>query len=150
MVRIAMFMLVGLMACDPENACGQMEEPAVSLGVGETRFSISDDMMLEPVFGPQGGYHFELAVRATGMLIDDPVAGELIARYDDEVVAVSRPWVGLRCNRKEKSSDATALQLVLNDDAPDLSGLDVQVQVTLQDQYGAVVRDEQTFTVGDY
>ncbi len=81
--------LIGLLplGCAPEAAEDTGPPPSLSLGQGAVAFTALEEDHMEVVFGPQGGWHIEPAVRGWGL----PVEG-LVLAYD-LVDASGASWV---------------------------------------------------------
>lgn len=71
--------LLGLVpaACAPEAAEDSGPAPSLSIGQGAVAFTALEEDHVEVVFGPQGGWHIEPAVRAWGLPVDG-----LVLTYD--------------------------------------------------------------------
>lgn len=71
--------LLGLvpLGCAPEPAEDSGPAPSLSIGQGAVAFTPLEEDSVEVVFGPQGGWHIEPAVRAWGLPVDG-----LVLSYD--------------------------------------------------------------------
>lgn len=76
-LRLAPLLALGMAACAPRDAEDTAPSPVLSLGQGAVAFTPLVEDRVEVVFGPQGGWHIEPAVRGWGLDVEG-----LILSYD--------------------------------------------------------------------
>ena len=132
------------------DGCEPNDSPTLVLGSGMERFeSDVPDHEVTLVHGAQGGFHIEMALRATGADTSDLVTARIDGFIDGEKLASSAPWIQLRCNPETNTQDAWALILQYDSTPPELDGKLTEVSVTVTDAAGAVLEASNTFTIVD-
>ncbi len=122
----------------------------LTVGTGTGGFESLDDGDLWPlVYGPQGGVHLDVGIRAVDLDLDDLVAGQLEAEVDSRVVASSEPWLDFRCTGDSLQSWGTRLifEVDIGDVESELADRDVTVRAELTDRQGTSVSGEGVFVI---
>ncbi len=115
------------------RACQPGDSPTLALGTGVEDFvPLADPPTLDLVYGPQGGVHVDIALRATELDSSALWTIDLRGLVDGVVRGDARPQVEARCTPDVDALDVTGLRLVWHDDVTpaDLAGpVDVLVEV---------------------
>lgn len=135
-------------ACAPDDPCGAEAAPTLALGTGETAFEAIEGP-LEIVYGPQGGWHVVIALRAEGLDGDLPWDVQLTGLVDGEEVGATDPYGRPRCNRTETAWDVPGLLLVWSVPPEALDGREATIRATATDANGVTVEDELTVRLED-
>ncbi len=125
------------------DPCAVSPRPTLEIGAGTTAFrGFARDGELELVHGRQGGFHVEVALRATGMKANGLVAGFVEATLDGEVRARSAPWLELECDGEGLTSLSN--RLIYDDvlDPEELAGRVTFIVAEVTDSRGKVARTE--------
>lgn len=130
--------------------CRPAAEPTLLVGSGVDAFTpLTDPPELLLVYGPQGGVHFDISLRGTGLSLDGIWDITLRGVVGDLVVAETRPQVEASCDTDVPAEDIAGLRLIVLDDvrpADLVDPMDVHVDVTDADG-GAVSAVVQGVTV---
>lgn len=101
--------------CPPET-CRPGDTPTLTLGTGIDAFEpMSDPAELPLIYGPQGGVHLDLALRATYLDLSELWDVQLRGTLDGQVVADVRPQVEASCNVDAEAEDLVGLRLIFDD-----------------------------------
>lgn len=144
-----------LLACAPNDLdsadpCAPGEEPALTIGTGETGFEpLPDDGQLELIHGPQGGYHVVIALEARFIDSSSAVEAELEARIDGEEVGRTLPILTFRCDRVTDALYAWGSLLIFDALPEALHGQTAEVSATVRDQTGAEASAQATILIWD-
>ena len=136
----------------PDNeACERDTAPSLELGAAADAFEpVEPGTAVELVHGSQGGYHIELAFRATGLDPSDLAAGTLEGWVDGSLMATSSPWLQFRCNPATGTYDAWPTILVYDAEEPQsLDGVTTEVEALVVDASGAEFTASLTLTIDD-
>jgi hypothetical protein len=118
---------------DLGDPCEPGSEPQIEIGHGELRFdSIDDgDTQVELIHGPQGGYHSNIAIRASYIDPESSYKLELTGTIDDTVMGETVPWISFRCSRVANALQSTGSLLIWDAEPEDLHGRVAHVQADL-------------------
>ena len=123
-------------ATDPCEAGG----PAgVELGHGLTSFAPFGDEPAELIYGPQGGFHIEIGVRAWGLDDSDVAVARLRGLIDGAEVGSSAPYAMLECTPDGTALEALRLPLIWDTTPEMLHDAVATVELELTDAAGTVV-----------
>ncbi len=138
-------LLVGL-ACD--DPCRPGPEPTFELGAGADRF-VPIDMAapLPLVYGPQGGYHIDLAFRFTHLEGRELLGGTITGRVEGRTAFDAEPWFTARC--EEDALVATGIRLFLREELESVTGRDLTVEARVMDARGITVEARAASVVGE-
>jgi hypothetical protein len=140
-----MWTLMLLLACtgsdDDANdeRCNPGGDPTLSLGYGATTYTSFADLDHEAVLiqGPQGGYHLEIALEGTDLVMAEGLASQIVGRSGEDEVASVSPWLFFQCNPETDTWQAFGNQLIFFSDEPtDTVGLDVDITADVTDADG--------------
>jgi hypothetical protein len=98
-----------------DDPCTPWDTPRIEVGHGELSFEPLSDEELTPVeliYGPQGGWHSTIAVRAWGL---DPTVGYHLVLggiIDDVTIGGGVPWAQFKCNRAVEALEYTGGLLI--------------------------------------
>lgn len=136
-------------ACPPETAA------SLELGTGSESFTpLQAGDALSPQFGNQGGFHYEIALRATGIERDE-VSVHLEMWHEGILVAESDRLRDFRCRRDDGVLETYDLRLIpqLAWDSADTGYLDptvrgeLELRVTVTDARNTVLEATTNVTV---
>lgn len=127
--------LFSLAACD--DPCKPGPEPTLELGTGELAFAPLSPDPVALVAGVQGGFHVDLAIRATYLEGRELMAGRAVGELDGVVVADGRPWFNLQCT--DDVQEATGLRLIADVAPEELAGRTLDVSIEVTDSRGVTV-----------
>lgn len=137
-------LLLLLAACD--DPCKRGSEPTFELGVGATTFTqVSDGDDAHLVFGPQGGYHIDLAVKTTYLDLDDLFAGTIEGVVDGSRHFYATPWFAAECI--DDTQIATGVRMFLETTPEEVIGHTVIVDAEISDIHGTSLADGFSLTV---
>lgn len=137
-MRALLPLVLLLGACD--DPCKAGPEPTLQTGTGLLDFTpLADGDPVELVYGPQGGYHVEMAFQTTYLQARDLVAGTLTGRLDETAVFTATPWFQLQCEADVQV--ATGVRLFLVGDPEAVLGQPITVDVLLTDTEGSTLTD---------
>jgi hypothetical protein len=133
--------------------CGQ--DATVELGTGTVDFEPLDDGDgLVVVAGPQGGYHFIVHARATGLVPGDPTMPGIpdnprtwfSAVLDGEEIDFEQsPYrLGYEQDGDYQVLPSGRILRILNEVVPDIHGQEVVIRVRVEDKEGDTAEDERT------
>jgi hypothetical protein len=131
------------------DPCAPGREPTLAIGGGVSRFEpLREGDTLELVHGPQGGYHVEIGLRATGLAADDLLSGKLEGWIGDRRLAEVAPWFDFRCN-PGVGQDSWGTLLVYAAQPEDLDGQPTTVVARVIDSRGVEVEAELDLVIED-
>ncbi len=124
-----------------EALCEPGPRPTLEIGTGEQAFSplSSGGGTLELVYGPQGGVHAVLALRARGLDDTSPVVTRIVSEVDGEILADVVPYLSFRCVGPNGAQEVSGAILVYS--TPDLDrlvGQEATIIATATDAAGSV------------
>ena len=125
------------------------DEPTLRIGLGyDNGYQDVDEGGSFPlIYGPQGGYHLEIGLFASGIAADELLSGEVRGYVDGEEMASAFPRLDLRCVRTGRESYGTLL--VYNALPDDLDGKETRITVSITTSDGTVVSTEGTYLIDD-
>lgn len=130
--------LLALSACD--DPCKAGSDPTLEVGAGLLAFTpITDGDEVALVYGPQGGYHIDLAFRTTYLAAEDLVAGTLLGTVDGVPSFSATPWFQLEC--VDDVQEATGVRIFLEVPPEDVVQREVAIDVTINDTRGETLTD---------
>ncbi len=134
-----------------EDPCLPQDEPTLEVGHGELAFASLGDgtEASELIHGPQGGYHTNIALSATGLDASHHWTVELEGWIGNELVGHTFPIAKLRCNRAEEALQAWSLLLIWGAQPAEIHGQTADILVTTQDSSGTKVSAEQSLIIWD-
>jgi hypothetical protein len=143
--------LFAIPACDrgPEaNGCEPGDDPQLTIGLGVGGYSpIPDQGEFPLVHGPQGGYHLEIGLEATGIDASQLITGHMEGTIAGEQLAVNDPWLEFLCEGGVLHSWGTRL---IYDSTPEiLDGKVTLVEASVTDLQGTLVSTSATYTIRD-
>lgn len=131
--------------CEPSDVA-----PTLELGKGETGYDAmgDGDGTIEVINGPQGGYHVEIGLEATG-LDDSERWAVVLSGTADDFEASSSPYVTMRCNNETGTLQSWGHLLIWDldltiEDGTDLDGLVADIHGTATDAAGTVIEADVT------
>jgi hypothetical protein len=134
--------LLLLLACggDGDSAfelCPLDDEPTLAIGGGTGAFqALADGDTITLVHGPQGGYHLELGLRATGFDASTLAPGSFQGSIDGQIAADSTPWLEFRCNADTGTADAWASNLIYDLTPQELDNMTTEITASVVDASG--------------
>lgn len=134
----------------PVDPCAPSDAPTLQIGLGLTGYEPMEEGAPFPlIHGPQGGFHLEIGLFATGIQVDDGalLSGQVHGYIDGEEYASAYPRLDLRCVTDGRESYGTLL--VYNSTPDFLDGKSTYITAEITDSSGAVVSAEATFTIDD-
>ena len=130
------------------DPCAPSDAPTLAIGLGLTGYEATEDGAPFPlIHGPQGGFHLEIGLFATGIAADELVSGEIHGLIDGEEYASAFPRLDLRCVTDGRESYGTLL--VYNSTPDFLDGKTTTIQATVTGTDGATVSTEASFVIED-
>ena len=136
-----------------DDLCEPPGTATLEIGLGLTGFETLEDGDPFPlIHGPQGGYHLEVGLKATNLLADGLINGEIIGRVEGmDPDATSYPRLDLRCVNTHRESYGTLLVFPEPQTyTPDfLDGKTVVIEASVTGSDGTVVSTEATFVIED-
>jgi hypothetical protein len=131
-----------------EDPCEPNGDPTLDIGLGLTGYEAAEDGSPFPlIHGPQGGFHLEIGLFATGIAADDLLSGEIHGYIDGDELASAFPRLDLRCVRTGRESYGTLL--VYNSTPDFLDGKTTVIEASVTDSDGTVVTAEASFVIED-
>ena len=139
-------MILLLLACgDP---CSPGANPTLEIGIGRDAYEPVEDGDTTPVTqGPQGGYHIELAIETTRLNEKDPGTATATGHVEGELLAQAQPWFQVECDGEVQH--ASGIRLFVNAVPDDILGLEMVVDMIVEDSRGKRAQASKTLTVGD-
>lgn len=139
-------MILLLLACgDP---CSPGANPTLEIGLGRDAYSpVADGDTAPVVQGPQGGFHIDLAIETTRLNENDPGSATVTGRIDDELVAAGQPWFQVECAGEVQH--ASGMRLFVEAVPEDILGLEMLVEMVVEDSRARRAQATKTLTVGD-
>jgi hypothetical protein len=109
---------------------------SLMLGNGEAGFLDSD--AVELVYGPQGGYHIVLGLRATFIDATGELSATINGTVDGQVLGTCSPSLTMSCNSSTRSLETSGILLIWDPGVlpEDIEGKTATVEVTLTDAAG--------------
>jgi hypothetical protein len=135
-------------ATDP---CSAGDNPTLVVGQGELGFEAIEAAgeQAELIHGPQGGYHTNIGISATGLDASHHWTVELEGWIGSELVGHTFPIAKLRCNRAEGALQAWSLLLIWTAEPEDVHGQMADIIVTTKDSIGTPISAEQSLLIWD-
>ena len=135
-------------AVDP---CLPGDAPSLEVGHGELGFESLGDgtARSELIHGPQGGFHNNIAISATGMDGSENWTVEIEGWLGVDLVGHTFPIAKMRCNRAEGALQAWSLLLIWDGVPADLHGQTADILVTVEDTASTTVTAEQSLVIWD-
>ena len=126
--------------CVPED-CRPGDSPTLTIGTGVDAFvALPEPPTLDLIYGPQGGVHVDIALRATQLDATDLWTVDLRGLVNGVVRGDVRPQVEARCTVEAEALDVVGLRLVWHDDVTPADLMEpVDVLVELTDSAGWVI-----------
>ncbi len=147
-----LWLCLGLSGCaGPQGAtCGPGGDPTLQIGLGVGTFTpiVAGEMPL--IHGPQGGWHLEIGLLATGIDASDLIVGRLQGTVDGEPIAVNAPWLDMRCDEAAGGLISWGTRLIYpTETAAELDGVQTEVSAEITDNQGITISTTQTFVIRD-
>ncbi len=137
---------------EDEDPCTPGAHPTLRVGFGGLEYQDLDpsgDDLAELIHGPQGGYHINMALAATGLDSSTPWAIELEGTIDGQPIGDTRPLATMRCNRAEDELQAWGLLLIWDAVPADLHDRMTEVTATVVDSAGTSLSATGTVRIWD-
>ena len=133
------------------DPCLPGDDPTLEVGHGELGFESLGDGTTESelVHGPQGGYHSNIAIAATGLDPSHHWTVELEGWIGNERLGHTFPIAKMRCNRAAGTLQAWSLLLIWQAEPEELHGRSTDITVTTKDSSGTSISAEQSLTIWD-
>jgi len=128
--------------------CGAGLGP-LEIGHGIEVFTALDTQPAELLHGRQGGVHITLGLRTPGLDVSQFGDVELYGVVDGQVVADQTIGAVLQCNERLGVTEAIWLAMVLDACPEDLDGRMIDIEVTLNDDFGNAVSAEASTLIVD-
>jgi hypothetical protein len=142
-----MFALL-LLACG--SPCDPGPDPAFEVGLGVDAFHpAADGDVADIVYGPQGGYHLDLALEGSHFDGSQVASGELIGTIDGERVAGAFPWFTFECDPERTAQQVWGIRLIFDAEPAELDGRTVQVDAEVTDARGSSATATRSLLVRD-
>ena len=134
-----------------EDPCLPSDTPTLEVGHGELGFESLGDgtVKSELIHGPQGGYHNNIAISATGLDGNHHWTVELEGWIGNNRVGHTFPIAKMRCNRADNALQAWSLLLIWDAVPADLHGQTADIIATTEDPQGTRVSAEQSLIIWD-
>jgi hypothetical protein len=141
----------GADSATPLDPCLAGPDPSLSLGHGELGYLALDSgpTLAELIHGPQGGYHINIGLEATGLDASLPWEAHLEGWIDGTLVGETYPWATMRCNRAADTLQAWGLLLVWDAEPEALHGETTLVEATIVDAAGTQLRATAEYLISD-
>lgn len=135
--RIVLVSLAAALLGCPPPECRPGDAPTLDLGKGLDAWNPldADSERLEVIAGPQGGFHVELALRAT-FLDGEEAADVLLLGSAGGVSGSGSSSVAWRCTESEPALDAWARLLIWNGEPEELHGQRAVMEARVTDATG--------------
>ncbi|HND28799.1 MAG TPA: hypothetical protein PKY30_13995 [Myxococcota bacterium] len=123
-----------------EPPCEPGPTPTLEIGQGELSFTelLGENDAVELVFGPQGGVHVALALRATRLDDSAPVISQITGEVEGELLADVRPYLIFRCVGPDDIQEVWGAILVFSAPMAELEDREVFLRATVTDAAGTV------------
>jgi len=132
----------------PVDPCEASSSPTLDIGLGYIGYEAIDEGDAFPlIHGPQGGFHLEIGLFATGIAADELVSGEMHGYVDGVELASAFPRLDLRCVTSGRESYGTLL--VYNAQPEELDQKETRITVSVTGTDGSVVETEGTYIIDD-
>ncbi|MEQ1502426.1 MAG: hypothetical protein ABMB14_09350 [Myxococcota bacterium] len=151
--------LLAVLACDgagdpcaPSPSKG--DGPTLEIGLGVGGFTPIGDGTFPLVHGPQGGFHLEIGLLATGLDTGDPAGGDLVTGalsgvIDGQTYAETAPWLEFVCDEAAGGLVSYGTRLIYDATPEFLDGKVTEVHASVSDLRGVEVAVDATFTIRD-
>src|SRR5687767_12105342 len=134
---------LGLLACgggddgggETADGCLPGPDPTLEIGTGVQAFEPMPSEV-ELVHGPQGGYHVVVSFDAAYLDSSGVIAATVEGTIEDEVVAVSEPFLELRCNPDTGTLQAWNILLIYPLTPAELDNQPTTISASLTDEAG--------------
>lgn len=138
-------------AAVPSDPCLPGDEPTLEVGHGELGFESLGDGSTESelIHGPQGGYHTNIAISATGLDGSHHWTVELEGWIGNDRVGHTFPIAKMRCNRADDALQAWSLLLIWDGVPSELHGQTADIIATVEDPSGTMISAEQSLVIWD-
>jgi hypothetical protein len=137
---------------DPTDPCQAGDAPALRLGHGELEYmdiDPSEEVLAELIHGPQGGFHINMGLAATGLDPSYPWAVDLQGTIDGALVGQTRPLATMRCNRADDELQAWGLLLIYDAQPEELHDRVTDIVATVIDSAGTGITATGTVRIWD-
>ncbi|MEQ1564265.1 MAG: hypothetical protein ABMA64_01415 [Myxococcota bacterium] len=132
------------------DGCALDAEPTLTLGYGVGGYTpIPDGGEFPLVHGPQGGYHLELGLLATGLDATNLVVGHVEGTLHGEPFASADPWLDFRCDDALGGLVSYGTRLIYDAQPSALDGQPTEVTVEVADPRGGTLTGAAEFTIRD-
>lgn len=133
------------------DPCLPGDGPTLEVGHGELGFESLGDGTTESelIHGPQGGYHNNIAIEATGLDPSHHWTVELEGWIGNERIGHTFPIAKMRCNRAADALQAWSLLLIWTAEPEELHGQNADITVTTTDSSGTSISAEHSLTIWD-
>lgn len=143
---------------DPADPCAEGGDPAAEVGDGREGAFVpfAEGTPIDVVWGPQGGFHVELGVKAVNLPGTRPgratfyqgAALAFLADDADTQVADAVMYLRFTCERAHDAQVSTGNAMPLWAESPDeLGGEAIRVELTLTSDDGDTLAATSTFTL---
>jgi hypothetical protein len=135
-VRLALIAVpLGCAACPTSKTCLPGGEPELTIGTGIMQYEALDpeDPAFLTVHGPQGGYHATIGLEAIYLDASDLMGAYMTGVIDGEELAVSSPWLQMRCNPHTETLQTWNLLLIWDAQPDFLAGKMAHIEVEVTD-----------------
>jgi hypothetical protein len=120
----------------PDDPCTLWDKPRIEVGHGELAFESLDeagDTDVELIYGPQGGWHSTIAIRAWGLDTATNYRLVLGGIIDEVTLGGGNPWAQFKCNRAVGALEYTGGLLIWESTPPELERKTATVEAWLLD-----------------
>ena len=133
------------------DPCLRGDNPTLEVGHGELGFESLGDGAVQSdlIHGPQGGYHTNIAISATGLDGSHHWTVELEGWIGNDRVGHTFPIAKMRCNRADNALQAWSLLLIWDAVPSELHGQTADIIATTEDSSGTLVSAEQSLIIWD-
>ena len=131
--------------------CEPGRDPTLEIGLGVGAFTpVADGDPMPLIHGPQGGWHLEIGLLATHIDAGDLITGSLEGTIDGERVAISAPWLDMRCDEEAGGLVSWSTRLIYpTETSEELDGLTTEITASVTDLRGITVSTSRTFVIQD-
>jgi len=138
-------------SADVIDPCLPHADPTLEVGHGELGFESLGDGTLksELIHGPQGGFHNNIAIAATGLEASHHWTVEIEGWIGNALVGHTFPIAMMRCNRAAEALQAWSLLLIWDAVPSELHGQTADITVTTQDDAGTWISGEHSLVIWD-
>ncbi len=134
------------------DPCTAGSDPTLRLGFGALEYRDLDpsgEDVAELIHGPQGGFHIDMALAATGLDPALPWTVDLEGTIDGEVMGQTRPLATMRCNRSQNELQTWGLLLIWDATPEELHDQVTDVVATAIDSAGTELSATGTVRIWD-